>query len=808
MEGSTGVLNDSDAGDQHESTAVPKERQLAESLATVLQQHKKTQAETHVYLEETVAGPLSLAFAAVVKTQPLGHLRLQLEAAEKERGEKAARFDSQGLTREDRKFLDALELVDWMGEEEFQNILDYVREALGVCACYVASLHHDKDRQSPVLHYVYADKRSRFLVDCLLEEDEGVLWDALAEPEEESEGQKDDQSTEDGEEEENAGSAEASAADVEGRHTEPSENSASRRTVKTLFVPDTMGEEKLKFWGMTRPGSFAAVPIILDDPACQESVDVMKEYLLEVRERDRLINERLAAKERARLEKEKSIQEASAADSRGKKCSTAASQHDTDEDEDEEEGENEEGEEDELPAPVSEPELVKKQLKMILCVDTLGMQDALSPEQLKRLAHFAAVVKEQCIRTRAAAVRKQADVAVNEVKLKERSNQVATALEEEENDVENAVELEKRRVSEELAAKLHREQEDREARREARLKKRAEEKRVHDDARQKQRAEQQRIREEKLLRRREQEEHHQIVADKQRERQAGAARLDDEAGIRADASVRDERKTLKGNEYEHDEREHAADAPLGALGDEDELDVDNGIDEEDEDEDNDRTGGDTGEYAVDEEEVNEPLDASVFLEEAEAKVKFQAATRTLVSKMGDVLLELQQMFIQTIPSAVPITAACLLLLGDSVASLRVNSKLPDSGFDWQKIRSRIVPSLLLRIGTFDPTASRHTRPSQAPVAPQEIALLQQIERMMEEASDGDERAPDLSSPLFLLERWLALAVDYRRKHLIATAMTLYRDAKINKHTLPKLEDADPDFTGIPLDRVLAVWEEE
>nr|CEL74469.1 TPA: hypothetical protein BN1205_075900 [Toxoplasma gondii VEG] len=797
MEESTGPVNDCDNEDQHDSTAAPGERQVAQSLDTILEQHKTIQQETNAYLQNTVGRPLSLAIASLVKTQPLGY-------------EKAAKVDSRGLTREDGEFLESLQLVDWMDEEVFQKILDYIGRALPVCACYVTRLHHDKDGQSPVLQYVYTDQNSRFLLDCMLLEDEGVLWDALSEPAEESEGGQNDeeQSAERGEEDDSDGAAEPEASAVEGRnHTELSENFTSRRIVKTLFVPDTMGEEKIRFWGMTRPGSFAAVPIIFDDPACKENVDRMKDYLLEVRERDKLIKEHIAARERARQEKEKSRQEASSADSRGRKGSTAASEHDNDQDEDEED-ESEEAEEDEIPVPVAEPELVKRTVKMVLCVDTLGLQDALSPEQLKRLAQFAAVVKEQCIRTREAAVRKQAEIAVNDGKLKERSAQVEAALEEEENEVEEAVETERKRVAEELETKLRREHEDREARRQARLDTVAEEKRLRHEARQKQRAERQRIRQENSLRHTEREEHHPSVADMERRQGASAFLVNSETGTSEDANKWYERKPKNGNDYEHEKREHATEGALATAGDEDEVDFYNGVDEDDEDEDTETDGGDAGENAgAEEEEIHEPLDASVFFEEAEAKVKFQKATHTLVSKFGDILLEMREMFIPTVPSMISITAACLFLLGESPASLRVNSKVPDSSLDWQKIRSKIGPSLLLRIGNIDPTAARHTPPFQETVTRQDVALLQHIERLIEESSDGEERATDLPSPLFLLERWLALAVDYRRKHLVATAMTLYRDAKMNKRTLPKLEEVDPDFTGVSLDRVLAVWEE-
>ncbi|EPR62933.1 Dpy-30 motif protein [Toxoplasma gondii RUB] len=71
MEESMGLVNDCDNEDQHDSTAAPGERQVAQSLDTILEQHKTIQQETNAYLQNTVGRPLSLAIASLVKTQPL-----------------------------------------------------------------------------------------------------------------------------------------------------------------------------------------------------------------------------------------------------------------------------------------------------------------------------------------------------------------------------------------------------------------------------------------------------------------------------------------------------------------------------------------------------------------------------------------------------------------------------------------------------------------------------------------------------------------------------------------------------------------
>lgn len=79
----------------------------------------------------------------------------------------------------------------------------------------------------------------------------------------------------------------------------------------------------------------------------------------------------------------------------------------SDADSDEEEEADETADEEELPPAVPEPVLPSKTVKMLFCVDTLGMQNALAPEQLRRVEKFATAVRERCVATREAAVKKQ-----------------------------------------------------------------------------------------------------------------------------------------------------------------------------------------------------------------------------------------------------------------------------------------------------------------------------------------------------------------------------------------------------------------
>ncbi|PFH33247.1 hypothetical protein BESB_084460 [Besnoitia besnoiti] len=821
------------------AAAAPHEKQISESLQQIFDHHKKAQAETNAYLEKHLARPLSLALSAVVKAQPLdatGYLvqwlrhyvggeqrnavslqeqqslaarreevRDHSKAVERERDAEAERFDSQGHRRDDNAFLESLASVEWMGEKEFQNTLDYLRDALGVCAAYVTRLHHSNSMTDPTLHYIYADSDSKFLVDRVLRElqrsmpyvqDEGILWEALAETEEEvgEEPKEDDSSTDGGEEEANRDSSSAET-DVGGpKRAARRANSPAYNNTKILFIPDTMEEDKMKFWAMTRPGSFAAVPIIFDDPACKESVDAIKRYLLESRDRDKIIKERQEAKEQARQEKQKTRQQAGALSSRGRNGIAATFQGESGDEDETESGDYDDAEgEDELPPPVPEPELVEKRVKMILCVDTLGGSEGLSPEQLRRLQRFAVALKEQCLRTREAAVRKQAEAALDEETLNNRISLVEAALEEEQNETAAQVEVEKKKLAEELEAKIQREKEECKARRQVWLENRAEDKRRREEERQKREQDRRMMRERQLQR---QQQGEQQQATEIKRESAGSERVAIHSRDTVGDGKQAETDGLTQHEGKWQEAREAYESGRAELSDEDERD-------QEEEAEGAAQEGDS--EAQEEGELVEPLDPSVFLEEAEARVKFEKATHTLTYKLGDVLLDMQHMFIPTTPAVVSTTAAALLLLGDSPAALRVNSSSPESELDWEKIRSKIEPSLIDRISSFNPAAPRHKAPFRESVPKQETALLLQIVRLIEETNE-DEKAPPLSS-LALLTRWLELAVDYRRKHLIATAMNLYRDAKMNKRTAPQLEeDVDPDFTGVSLERVLNILE--
>lgn len=132
-----------------------------------------------------------------------------------------------------------------------------------------------------------------------------MLWDALAQAEEEEDtGQKEDEGSTEGEDDDNYRTVgdDVDAEDQQAYTVSGDESIISGRDkAKTTFIPDVMAEEKVKFWRMTRPGSLAVVPMIFEDPACKESVELMKEYLLEVKERDRIVEERKGAREKARL---------------------------------------------------------------------------------------------------------------------------------------------------------------------------------------------------------------------------------------------------------------------------------------------------------------------------------------------------------------------------------------------------------------------------------------------------------------------------------------------------------------------------
>ncbi|PHJ20502.1 hypothetical protein CSUI_005669 [Cystoisospora suis] len=811
------------------------------SLQETIQQHERAQAETSDYLEKQVAIPLSLGLAAVVRAQPLDavsyliqwlrhyvkheqqkdaflkeqealeslrrRMQLQHEAEEKERTAAASKLDAQGLTKEDRKFLKSLESVEWMGEKEFQKTLDYVCSAVEVCGVYVARLYSDGDLSGQAIQYICADKHNKFLVDSMLLEEEGVLWDALAQADEEEEtGQKEDEaSTEDDEDGENY---RASGDDGDAEDQKPPAAygddpiNGSRDKPKTTFIPDVMAEEKVKFWRMTRPGSLAIVPMIFEDAACKESVELMKEYLLEVKERDRIIEERNGAREKARSAKEKSRQGAGGAPF-GTKGSLV-----NDGDSEEEEV-DETTEEEELPPPVLPPVLTSKTVKMLFCVDTLGMQNALALDQLRRVEKFAIAVRERCIATREAAVKRQAEVLLNEEKLRESAAEIESVLEEEENEAAAEVESEKEQVAREVEAKLEKERQEREARKQAYLEKLAEQKRRREEERERQKEERQRKLEEKRQRRLQREEERQrrlAAAQSNREAADDSSEAQQQGTSGESGSEEDQLKTEDREDEDHEDGGEGEGegnyTEQTAEDDEGESDTEGEADEPEAEANEDEAQEEEAEEL--EEEAEEPLDASIFLEEAEGKVKFERATKTLTARLGDRLLELNKMFIPTVPSVIPITAACLLLLGDSAASLRVNSNIPESSFDWQKIRSRICPRLLLRMSTFDPKATRHADPLKEASFNQEVTPLHLIGQLIEESAESEEKLLELCPPLYILQRWVELAVDYRRRHLAATAVNLYREAKMKKKAPPLLEEeVDPDFAGLQLDHVLA-----
>ncbi|CDJ50079.1 hypothetical protein, conserved [Eimeria brunetti] len=404
------------------------------------------------YLQETVAKTLAEGIAATIKAQPedpplflsrwllqyVEERQKQLQACStapklasgEEETETIAnealptQLDSRGLSASDNAAIEAFRGVEWVEEETIAKLLNHLKEKLGATGVYLAKyeeqLASKDENATAALKYIAADDTHSYMLNYCLLEEEGLTWDLLQddEPDKEPEGTLRDSKEEgDGDEEEFLPEGEA-----EG-HWESSNASgdANAKTLirKSLIVEEVLENPRIRFFGLTRPGSYLAVSIELTEVANTDSVTALFNWMKQKRARE----EAIAASQ----EQEETASSASGEESRrgeidvspvyqwsfciGESGAVPAYSAGV---EGAEEDLNEDYDAlDEAHKTLAPPVLRSTRAKYVLCADSLGQEMPLDQEALQCLQLFAEEIGKTIERTQREAVERQAAEMMN-----------------------------------------------------------------------------------------------------------------------------------------------------------------------------------------------------------------------------------------------------------------------------------------------------------------------------------------------------------------------------------------------------------
>ncbi|KAL8424763.1 hypothetical protein Efla_001352 [Eimeria flavescens] len=384
--------------------------------------------EVVTFLHRDVAEAVTAGIAAIIKAKPkdvllffscwlrryVNQKRSRLEANEfrkalssaqcslegrqesLEAGTSAAQacFEKHHLGAADNEALRALREAEWVDEELIERLLDYMREALDATGVYLTKyIDHAAQREGemvPGLRYIATDKTHCCLLGQCLLEDEGATWELLRDDEALGSQGENARAVEASDDEDDEGVFNSLTIKPENAHRlDPSVNDAfPEETIrhKVLFVEEVMDDPRIRFFGLTRPGSYIAVSFEFSDVASSESIALLCNWLQQKQEREDAL---VAAREESEGESD--------AEADGV-------------------AEGPEGfmkEFEDLLPPIQLP---SAPAKYILCVDFLG-KDTCSRQTAPRIQAFASALATAFVKTHKKAVERQAHEVLQEARI-------------------------------------------------------------------------------------------------------------------------------------------------------------------------------------------------------------------------------------------------------------------------------------------------------------------------------------------------------------------------------------------------------
>jgi hypothetical protein len=195
---------------------------------------------------------------------------------------------------------------------------------------------------------------------------------------------------------------------------DPDDENAPPPRYPTTFIKDVMDDERVQFYGVTRLGSLLVIPIVYDNCLSEPNLEQAKEFL--------------ATKSQTLVD---------AKEAYDKFVADAAAAAEAEPDPDAEKPEPVPTVEEVAKATVPEPLPVSESVRAALCIDTLGTEGQITPEQIAMLEEAAKAIVSYRSRFDTYAVWQQAAVARNGVEevtaakaaYEARAGEVAAAIE-------------------------------------------------------------------------------------------------------------------------------------------------------------------------------------------------------------------------------------------------------------------------------------------------------------------------------------------------------------------------------------------
>ncbi|KAL8442335.1 hypothetical protein Emed_007343 [Eimeria media] len=307
------------------------------------------------------------------------------EVAAKAATETQAKTDERHLTPLEEQAVRALQEAEWVDDELLRDLLSHLKETLNATGVYLASFEEQavlkNGELAPGLRYVAADDSHLHMLDQCLMEDEGVTWDLLRE-EEPAEAAPEKSDSPGASEDEDEEARPSSLSDVRAEFANMPSGSivgqlGTSLRLNTLFIEEVMDNPRVRFFGLTRPGSYAAVSLEFDNVASSASVATLCTW----------------------LEKKQSMEQALASAQKSGETEQENTKEDAKENEDALEPEEN---------PLPPVQLPLTPAKYILCVDFLGSETPSRLPTILRLKDFAKELASALMRTQIKAVERQA----------------------------------------------------------------------------------------------------------------------------------------------------------------------------------------------------------------------------------------------------------------------------------------------------------------------------------------------------------------------------------------------------------------
>ncbi|KAL8272482.1 hypothetical protein Esti_003605 [Eimeria stiedai] len=301
------------------------------------------------------------------------------------------------LTKLDNEAFRPLQEAEWIDEEVMGDLLNHLRKTLNATGVYLARYEEQAGLKNgelaPGLRYVAADNSHLHMLDQCLMEDEGITCDLLRQ-EEPAEATAEKSDSPEASEDEDEEAPPRNLSDVRAAFVKVPLGSivghlGTSLRLNTLFVEEVMDNPRIRFFGLIRPGSYAAVSLEFDNVASPASVATLFTWLEEKQGRERALISAQQSGETAHANSRESADEDT-----GTSFEAEVERN---------EGALEAGED-----PLPPVQLSTTPARYILSVDFLGSETTSRLPTILRLEDFAKELGSALIKTQIKAVERQA----------------------------------------------------------------------------------------------------------------------------------------------------------------------------------------------------------------------------------------------------------------------------------------------------------------------------------------------------------------------------------------------------------------